>query len=309
MAGEVVTRVFTMLNGPIGSPNIDNVFPPADKSCCYMVTALASSNPSDTRALINDFHRYHRPFEKSSKTVELFLTKPFDSSFVKKALNNDTHGQFFPLGYFVDDRFRNYISYRLNWQTILNLGGYGAGVYQVEILETFITGETETSYDIPFCLSPYTLDAANGTIRITTMIKGTISDRYNVTDDITFPEDFSNQIRLHGFFGGDSDEIETKSTKHNDKSLNDYESKITPIYTMRLDPTDHFVHYFMRYDVRQADRVTVTDYNNNNPDRHEETPVRDPSAYEPTPSERSKLKGVSFEWKHRFDTGTKDFCS
>jgi len=306
MAGEVFTKVFTFLNSGADDDTTDVFLPPAAR-CCTILKRLASVG--DTRPLVNDFWRYHRPFEQSTTVVSMFLTKPFEAGFSDIPLVNNTYGTFFPLGYHTDEpqgTVRNYISYKLDLRQILIL--HQTGTYQIKIVEQRITGGNRVTYDIPFCLSAYTPELANKTFRVEIENSGTISDRYDLAKDISFPEGFTNQIRLPGNFGGDNADHSTEQSKMNNKFLDDFTNITTPKFTMSVDPVDSFVHNFMNYDVFQARKIEITDYNNNNPDKHVKTPVIGVKYNRPNISVNSPISAAKGEFKHRFKTGEKGFC-
>ena len=90
--------------------------------------------------------------------------------------------------------------------------------------------------------------------------------------------------------------------------MQDVEQRRVPGYRMRLYPAPSIVHDLLSVEVLQADVITITDYNQNNPWGHKETSVREPSSYEPTDSEIELLMSVTVDWKQKYDTGTKKYC-
>jgi len=303
--GDVQTRVFTLLQEPINDTIITDVFAQPDTQCCYELTLLASTSSTDP--LKNDKTRFHRGYEKSVTAVELFLTKPSDSTFVDVALNDDTFGTFYPLGYFSDEKNRDYISYFVDWRTVLT--AHGEGTYQIKIQRTTIFGTPDPDLDFQYCLGNYTDSRADGTIRLEYVQTGIIEDRLNTRKRVYYPKGFQSMLRVEGFFGKSGDDYESEASKLINQSLRDFKNKRIRKFAMRVELVTSDVHDFIAINILQADTVEITDYNRNNPKRYINEPVRDPSEYKPTPDELHQRTTAVVEWGSRYDTGTKKYCS
>ena len=307
MAGEAIRKTFTFLSGVATTGNLDGIFAEPPDRCCYRLEAFAST--SDARDLVNDKWRFHKGYDGATASVNMLLTKPFDSGFGSVLLDNDTLGTFFELGYFIDENGLKYISYNLDWRKVLTL--YGEDVYQINAVATPAFGPVSDPFeDFPFCLRAYTPDRANKTIKFKTVIRGAITDRRDVNkiDSIYFPKNYEAQIRLKGSIGKNKSSYTQEYAVLNSQLLDQYESKRTPKYSIQLDPIPEFVHEFIEIDVLQSDRFNITGYNSNNPWFHIQTPASNPSAYEPTATMRGRDVGVEFEVEHGYNTGRKRFC-
>jgi len=306
MAGEVIRKTFVFLNGSTGPGDLAGVFAEPIDRCCFRLEAFASI--SDSRDLVNDFWTFHKGYEDDVSSVNMLLTKPFDSGFGSKLLDDDTHGVFFPLGHFVDENGKKYIRYELDWRKVLTL--YGADVYQIITAETAAFGSNGQTDDYAFCLQNYTPEKANKTIRFTITNHGAITDRRDITkvDSIYYPRGYKNQLRVKGWIGKNKASYVQEYTVLNNQFLEQYESKRTPKYSFGVDPVPEFVHELIEIDILQADTITVTGYHNNNPWFHVETPIARPKDYEPTETVLGRDVGVVVEVEHGTNTGRKRFC-
>lgn len=302
--GEVFTVKALCLSKPISPPPVNVFADPDNIGCCFILSALADSSSADF--LKNDFWRWQKGYEFSTETVSMFLTKPFDSSFADIPLVDDTYGTFFEFGYFVDGKNRSYISYSINWKLVLD--SLGEGTYQLMTVEETIFGEDQNTFDFAFCLKQYTPTLSNKTIRLEFTNTGTITDRFDESDRISFPEeDFESQLRVPGYFGKDNSDRVIERTRYNNNALKDIANKRIPKYSMDVRLVIQEVHDFIDINVLGAGSVAITDYNKNNPKRHISTEVSNPGAYAPEDDEIHQRKSVIVEWESRYD-GTKEFC-
>jgi hypothetical protein len=303
--GDVFTVTALSINNPVGLIPDAGTFEAPDKNdCCFTLTALA--DVSTDEAIKNDFWRFHKGYEISTTSVDMLLIKPFDSSFTPIALTDDTYGTFYSFGYFVDGDGRSYISYELDFKKVLTV--LGAGTYQIKTVETMIVGPDLNTFDFAFCVAQYTAKRADKTVRLQFLNTGTITDRYNEGDTVSFPTAFNSQIRVNGFFGKDNSEYVVERTKYNNKKLIDISNKRVPKYSLSVRQVPQYVHDFISINVLQAEQIEISDYNRNNSKRHINTAVSNPGAYNPEDNEINLLKSATVELESRYDTGTKEFC-
>jgi len=305
--------VSTVLNFITEDPKIDlntNTFlAPNTTDCCYELPVFgeAGITASEADPLRNDYWSFLRRYDNDSVTmISMFLTKPSDPSFSEVALNNSTYGIFYPLGFHTDERDRNYIGYRLDWRLVLD--AHGEGTYQIRADKTGILPDLPSDFDFKFCLANYTAQRADGTIRMTFVNSYILKDRFDTIRRIYFPNGWVNQLRVWGIIGGNNSEYEKTFTKYTDESLRTVEDREITNYRTRIDFAPELVHNLIKTEVLQADSVSITDYNQNNPWTHIETEVREPSDYKPRYSEHELLTEVEFEWKEKYDTGLKKHC-
>lgn len=308
MRGDARTTSLIFLSQKINSVVETSTFlNPDDISCCYINRVFGHQTLNEiTDPLKNDITRFLRPYEASITDVDMFLTKPSDSTFIEVVLNDNTFGEFFDLGFHTDELGRNYIGYEVNWRLVLI--EHGEGTYQIRADKTGILPTIPSDLDFPYELQDFTAARANGTIRISFSNSFILRDRFDQKKRIYFPENWTNQIRLYGFFGGDNAEYNKTFTKYKDESKRTVSDEQIPKYRMRIEQAPAEIHDFVRIEAMQADIISVTDYNNNNPWKHKETEVIEPSEYIPEYTEVEQLMDVDIEFKDRFGTGLKKHC-
>jgi hypothetical protein len=303
--GDVFTVTALCINNAAGIvPTTGTFEAPDPNDCCFILQALADISTDE--AIKNDFWRFHKGYEISTTGVDMFLIKPLDSTFTPIPLTDDTYGSFYTFGYFVDGDGRSYISYELDFKKVLTV--LGAGTYQIKTVESMIVGSDLNTFDFAFCVAQYTAKRADNTVRLQFLNTGTITDRFNEGETVSFPAEFNSQIRLNGFFGKDNSEYVIERTKYNNKKLIDISNKRIPKYSLSIRQVPQDVHDFVSINVLQSGQIEVTDYNRNNSKRHINTAVSNPGAYNPEDNEINLLKNVKVELESRYDTGTKEFC-
>lgn len=303
--GDVFTVTALCINNAIvAAPTAATFASPDPNDCCFILQALADTATDE--AIKNDFWRFHKGYEISTTDVDMFLIDPLDSTFSPIALTDDTYGTFYEFGYFTDGVGRSYVSYELDFKKVLTV--LGEGTYQIKTVESMIVGADLNTFDFAFCVAQYTAKRADGTIRLQFLNTGTITDRFDEGETVSFPNGFNSQLRVGGFFGKDSSEYVVERTKYNNKKLIDISNKRLPKYSLSIRQVPQDVHDFVSINVLQSEQIEVSDYNRNNSKRHINTAVSNPGAYNPEDNEINLLKSVKVELESRYDTGTKEFC-
>jgi len=217
-------------------------------------------------------------------------------------------GHFFAFGFFVNDAGEQFIAYQLEWKKVLTL--LGAGTYRVKAAGVVSFGGTNTQFSFEYCLSQYTTERANKTVRIDYFLSGQLG----VADDKKRKDlgdlNFFNQIRLSGFFGFPTSTYEQDFIQLTDGQKLYVEDEQEPEFTLKLDPnTASFIHELMRTDVMQADRIEITDYNANNPQSFIKKAVKKNSEYAPNWSKlQSKTASVEVKFIQEFNNLKKLRC-
>lgn len=310
MRGEAQTQKVTCLAEKIIPDTETDVFlDPNNIDCCFELPILADTVDSDP--LKNDFTRFLRPYEPSILTVDLFLTKPSDPTFADIPLVDDIFGEFF--GYDTSDPFhqdelgRVYAGYRVDWRLVLI--AHGEGTYQLRADKLTIVGVPPSDFDFEYCVGNFTDLRANGTIRIEFSNSFILGDRFDVKKRVFFPLNWTNQLRIHGFFGGDNSDYDKTFTKFQNESKQTIQDQQLEKYFMRIDHAPAIVHNFVKTEILQSDSIEITDYNNNNPNKHTKTPVRNPNEYKPDYREDGTLLAtVDVTFDSRFDNKLKKHC-
>lgn len=300
--GDAVTQKATCLVDKIIPVAGTDVFlAPDEIDCCYILPVFGDLASDED--LKNDFTSFLRPFEVSTTSVLMFLTRNNGADI---PLTDDTLGTFFALGFHVDVLGRNYIGFILDWKKILT--AHGPDEYQLIYTTETILGTGAPGEDFAYCLLQYTAERADGTLRYKFSNSFILKDRFNVRKRIYFPANWTNQIRVFGILVGLGSDYEKTFTKYKDETLRTVQDKEIPKYRIRIDLAPMIVHNMIRTEVNQADLIEITDYNRNNSERFEDRALRNPSEYKPTDTEINQLRSVTFEYEDRYDIGLKKHC-
>jgi hypothetical protein len=312
MRDDAVTIDLNFLSEKIGAPTGGVFLDPITTDCCFELPAFGELGITAAAAepLKNDFWPFLRCYEASISAVELFLFRPHDPSFADVALDDNTLGEFFELGFHSDEKGKEYIGYKIDWRKVLD--AHGPEVYQIRADKTGIfpnlTSDFEFNNNVHFNLKNYTAELADGTIRIAFENSAILKDIYKQGKRIYYPPKWGGQIRLNGILTGNNADYEKTYTKYNNESLRQVSDRQIPKFRMRIELAPEEVHNFVATEVMQADNKAVTDYNRNNSWTHIETEIRDPSEYAPTDTETELLMDVDITFKDYYDTGLKKHC-
>ena len=225
--------------------------------CCYQSPVLASTTSNES--FQNDINSFLFKRNFSSETIILTLQK---NGVTNLPIVNDDYGIYYDFGTFGD--YPNYKGIKIEWQKVLTL--QGPGTYRIKVESNFITGATET-YSIPFVLSEYTQEKADGTFRVQSVQNG-----YLQHIDFDFSGlNWVDGLRIRGFFGNRQAEYEQENVLYANRDSKQIRSELINTYvcqTMHIPDciTDQIIEYH-----NFANELLFTDYNLNN---HKKTYVQ-----------------------------------
>ena len=225
--------------------------------CCYQSPVLAST--SSNKSFQNDINSFLFKRNFSSETITLTLQK---NGVTNLPIVNDDYGIYYNFGAFGD--YPNYKGIKIEWQKVLTL--QGPGTYRIKVESNFITGATET-FSIPFVLSEYTQEKADGTFRVQSVQNG-----YLQHIDFDFSGlNWVDGLRVRGFFGNRQPEYEQEYVLYANRDSKQIRSELINTYvcqTMHIPDciTDQIIEYH-----NFANELLFTDYNLNN---HKKTYVQ-----------------------------------
>ena len=225
--------------------------------CCYQSPVLASTTSNEE--FQNDINSFLFKRNFSSETIILTLQK---NGITDLPIVNDDYGIYYDFGTFGD--YPNYKGIKIEWQKVLILEG--PGTYRIKVESNFITGATET-YSIPFVLSEYTQEKADGTFRVQSVQNGYLQ---NVDFDFS-GLNWVDGLRVRGFFGNRQAEYEQENVLYANRDSKQIRSELINSYvcqTMHIPDciTDQIIEYH-----NFANELLFTDYNLNN---HKKTYVQ-----------------------------------
>lgn len=181
--------------------------PPPDRDfskCCY--TNLVLADVSDDDQYKNDFSGVFFKRETPSSSVVFKLVNSI--TLAEYFLNSDTYGTFQDFGGVQSDLS----FYIVDWRKVLTL--LGSGSYQIK-KELDIVGISVDVFSNTFTLKPFSIDNADNTVRIDSVMDGTL-----VNIDTEFKgTNYKTSVRLRGYFGRNERAFEQDNIAQRDYNL------------------------------------------------------------------------------------------
>lgn len=268
--------------------------PPSAPNCCTDCTTISVlADENDTDNLRND--KYTIVYKKIVETDTFtFTLEKLNGTWSDLTVLLDTvHGAGFS---YTDGDFIE--GFTIDWRSILIL--FGEGNYRVRAEGTGLTAYTH--YSFVFCLSKYTDNKADGTIRFDWTLNGKQPDvnHWRLKADYG-KNDIPMQMRLVGMFGFLTVEYENQEDKYTTGLSKRYRTQTTPNYTFKSGRYWWQIHNLLMFNAIPNDSLSVTDYNVLN--KHgdiREIPVLSTSGYAPDYNKgQSLLSRVTVEFTDR----------
>ena len=227
--------------------------------CCVKQLVLADATGIDHQ---NDISSFMFQLAISTDTLVMYLQK---DNVTIATLNTSTYGTYYALGsivYYSDQSLLT--GYILEWSKVL--AAHGEGNYRIKVDYTSL-GVTVNYYSNNFDLKTYSVNKANGTIRIDSIMNGYLMRERINYKGLNLPD----SIRVRGWFGNPEEKIETT----NDIYANyDGEKRVVvqrkvnqfDIYNLEILPLPKCLADKIRYYHFLANTVYITDYNSFNYD-------------------------------------------
>lgn len=210
--------------------------------CEYVEYAFGGSNDYETDKTVRFFKK-----EVASDTVAMELWK----NGAKLAdLNTDTYGTYFN-GVGPDDL---YVGYEVNWKTVLDAGGAGAGIYQI-VTNLDIAGVAFTRNSHKFRCLAFDECKAEGTVRIESRLDKNIDDVFNY--------DGLNQdvwVRVKGKLLDKKASPEDSEYENSQRRVIDYQSKTNWTYLLVVNSVPSQVYNLILQELLVADDIRISDY-------------------------------------------------
>lgn len=252
--------------------------PSTTKDCCSPFTVFADvANDNDFKSDRSTVDWAFSPFVDDA-TLQLLKWDGTAYTQVTE-LDNDDYGTLVAYGDIVDPSGNKVIRYTINWALVLN--AFDSGSYKVQVSFSSPFGD-QTKLSSEYCLSTFTEQKANGTIRIEYYLNGIMGDNTNdlKTRDFGTTNRY-NSIRLPGWFGFPNSKYTKDYTVYNSGARKWIKDEQEQEFVMQIKGVMADVHELMRTDVLQADEIFVTDYNKNNAQQWIQKSVQPTSDYPP----------------------------
>lgn len=267
---------------------------------CLVLPALAESGLM-TDPLKNDFYTVmYRASTFTAATITLEVYEDCEEWATVAVLNeDDTYGTYHAPSV-ITLRMKKYAvsGFTLNWNQVLTL--LGTGHYRIKGVVSGKGGGTY--YTLPFKLRPWSVYAADGTVRFDWSYKGVQADmwRYGLRTDYG-STGIGTSLRVRGRFGKMRLAYEPTDRDLNTGKTERVRIDITPSYVFNSDRFYYTVHELLGFNAFIADDLTVTDF----AERTQyydivRLPVRVSSGYEPVYQHAlRKIFQVAVEFEHK----------
>lgn len=310
--GEVCFKLFNRVVEPSALTTRTSVPAFKLKECCFSLPALANLVGSDYYE--NDQHTIYGKYDTNFYSLVTILIEKYVNGIwtQQEEVLGNTSGTSYNYGLYTSSDFtQRYVAFIADWQKILN--NYGEGSYRFRFKEIdFALNTTYSVYPFEFCLRGYTEDRANGTTRFDFTLKGYSGNWVDDTDtwDFTrFPNGLFNQIRLpDSFFGYNKSSYEREYIRYSNGQQQWLQDEQIEGYSWNSGHYPAELHDFLKTNMIQADELSVTDYNSNNPNIIKDKQIKPDSNYEPEWQYNNKRAFVNLDFVQEYQNRRKRRC-
>ena len=315
--GEVCFQLFTKVIEQKRRETSTDVPAFSQRECCFQLPVFADlASPDDIYR--NDKHSIIGKYDYSFfSVVTIFIQKWNGSAWVDEVeVIDDTYGTSYNYGYFSSSDGRLlYVGFVADFNLILD--GLGEGSYRFRYKELdFNANETETIYPFEFCLKTYNENLVDFSVRFETYTKGITGDVDSDLDTWDFinvtnilPNGWFNQWRLpNSFFGYNKSAYQRDYIRYQNGQEVWLQDEQVESYTWNSGFYPALLHDYIKTNILQADDITVTDYNSNNPNVIKNKAVNASSNYEPNWQYNNKKAFVDVDFIQEYQNRRKKRC-
>ncbi len=282
------------------------VLPPKQLDCCSDLVWRVLADAGSNDPLKNDINNFIFWFNKD--VVDVATLTLVSSDLTEYPLTGiNTYGTAYDYGFDImpgvtkNGNGESAVGYKIDWRNVLTT--IGQDTYYIKCDTSTIFGASKSYFTPTFCLKQYTLQRANGTVRVEYLLNGIIGDNKNDTNQRDYLQsNWYNQYRFDGLFHYTNSSYKTYEIIYENGLSEQVEDEQTPEYVLKLKPIPSFKHDILRTDILMANAVTITDYNDRNIDNYEGKQVIKNGSYEPKfyPL-KSKLGKIDLKFKQAYN--------
>lgn len=291
-------------NNPVDEQT--EVLKPEQLDCCGDLVWKVLADAATNDPLKNDVNNFIQWYDKTGVVgVTCYLNKS-DGTRISLTSNN-AYGTAYNYGFDimpnvnVNGNGEKAVGYFIEWKKVM--AALGEGVYFIEWKATDLFGVEFYKYSPAYCLKQYTLERANGTVRLEYYLNGVVgkTDNDKKTRDY-LQSNWYNQHRFDGYFYYTNSNYEVKEIQYQNGFIDEVEHGQTPEYLLKLKPIPFYKHDIIRTDILMSNKILVTDYNTKNIDNYHQKEVKKNGNYEPVvhPMQR-KVASVDIKFKQAFN--------
>lgn len=300
--GYLGSQQFKMIaTDPI--PSTTQVLEPEKLNCCGDLIWRVLADSAGADKLNNDENTFIFWYDGAAvDSVVLKLVKSDGSEIILTGVSGTSvYGTKYDFGFFINDAGEKFIAYHIEWRKVLLT--LGEGTYYIKSQVTTKFGDTGEELSDTYCLKQYTVERANGTVRIEYFLNGILglSEFDEKTKD--FGElNWYNQHRFDGFFAYSKSTYKSDYIRYANGQDVWVSDEQEPEYKLDLKPMATFKINTLRTDILQSDEMTITDYNSRNIETYYKKQVQKTSELAPKWHYlKSKLASVTITFKQSFN--------
>lgn len=278
--------------------------------CCFKVKVLAKIGGTKFE---NDKSSWVWWYDIGFTNADLFLQKNVNGVWTDLTEVTDLTlcDKFNDYGVNTNNRNEKLLSVVIDWEKVLTV--YGVGGYRLKTEDTTIFGgAVQNQYSFEYCLSVYTENTANKTVRISWYNKNIIGSHYDDSKTLDFGDlVLYNEIRFcESFFGYTKSDFTTEYTKYNNGEKVWIGKEKTDEYFLRLWQLPFYIHIYNQSRMLMSDKLIVTNYNNNANSNFQEkiVSITESLEYAPEITTRSKLSNVDLKFSANFENFNQKRC-
>lgn len=278
MNGQAIKQDFYILNttGQPGGPMIEN----KSLECCFELPALAETTFTDERK--NDRHSVIRFFGELFPDAKIYIQKRTAGVWNDvEELIDDTYGKFYEFGFYTNKFDEKAIGYQIEWSKVLAISG--KGVYRFRVEGTPAIGDPVEYLSFEFKVMKYTDERAEESVYAFWNRNGINGSRESdIRVDDYSDLDWFNAIRIpRSTFGYWTAANESDFVKYQNGAMTWLKDEDVEELTWFVIAMPEPVHKFLRVDMMQSGKITITDYNSTNPTPYRDKEVVRSSSYAP----------------------------
>ena len=278
MNGQAIKQDFYLLS-TVSNPN-GPIIERKGLECCFELPALAEM--TFTSKYKNDKHSVIWFFGELFPTAKIYLQKRTAGVWNNvEELTNDDYGKFYPFGFHTNKFNEQAIGYQIDWAKILVSKGHG--VYRFKGEATPSIGDPVAYLSFEFKLLKYTDERAENSVYASWNRNGILGSRESDSRIDDYSDlDWFNAIRIpRSTFGYWIANDENEFVKYQNGAMvwtkDDDVEELTWYVVAMPEP----VHKFLRVDMMQSGKITITDYNSGNPTVYVDKEVVRSGSYQP----------------------------
>ena len=315
--GEVCFQLFTKVIEQRRRETPTDVPAFSQRECCFQLPVFADLASTDD-IYRNDKHSIIAKYDASFYSlVTIFIQKYVNGVWVDQIelFNNDYGDNYIYSTLRSSDGRLYYVGFVADFNLILD--GFGEGSYRFRYKELdFNANETETIYPFEFCLKTYNENLVDCSVRFETYTKGITGDVDSDLDTWDFinvanilPNGWFNQWRLpNSFFGYNKSAYQRDYIRYQNGQEVWLQDEQVESYTWNSGFYPAILHDYIKTNILQADDITATDYNSNNPNVIKNKAVNASSNYEPNWQYNNKKAFVDVDFIQEYQNRRKKRC-